>query len=161
MSAEQYCMFYPMNQIGKSIEKVKLSARALFLVSIWSTGQSAERAHSWFMIHAVFERETSSDVWRWEGFSEGAMSVQVWLRKVIFFLVCGLQFKLCLFQFWPLWSVKLLLTTPKFTLFHFISCEPDMSVGGPVEGLACFLLYSQWTVLDQMWWAASLFFFRW
>lgn len=49
-------------------------------------------------------------------------------QKSYFFLVCGLQFKLCLFQFWPLWSVKLLLNDDLSILqIHSVNRNPHIN----------------------------------
>lgn len=82
-----------------------------------------------FMIHAVFERETSLDVWGWATLGARFQRAPCWWRfgsEKVFFLVSRLQFKLYLFQFWLL-SVKLLLNDELSILqIHSVNRNPHI-----------------------------------
>lgn len=82
-----------------------------------------------FMIHAVFEGETSLDVWGWAALGARFQRAPCWWRfgsEKVFFLVSRLQFKLYLFQFWLL-SVKLLLNDELGVLqIHSVNRNPHV-----------------------------------
>lgn len=97
----------------------------------------------------------------WSVFSEAAMLMKVWLRIFYFYFFCGLLFKLCLLQFWPLLSEELLLNDEMIhsaNRNHTLTAPKFCQWTHRRFSLLFSALQSNLSVLDQMWWVFFLLF---